>query len=70
MKSAGRDHGPTPPRQWLLGMNFCLGFLSGLTGAGGTGKTELRVLQLIALALDRGDLIDEHVFRRTKVLVV
>jgi len=51
-------------------MNFCLGFLSGLTGAGGTGKTELRVLQLIALALDRGDLIDEHVFRRTKVLVV
>jgi hypothetical protein len=62
--------GPIPPRQWLLGTNFCLGFLSGLTGVGGAGKTALRVLQLIALALDRGDLVDEHVFKRTKVLIV
>jgi hypothetical protein len=70
VRSAGRDYGVIPPRQWLLGTNFCLGFLSGLTGAGGTGKTALRILQLIALALDRGDLVEEHVFKRTKALVV
>ena len=29
------------------------------SGAGGTGKISLRILQLIALALDRDDLIEE-----------
>lgn len=67
---AGSDQGPIPPRQWLLGTNFCRGFLSGLTGAGAAGKTAIRVLQYMALALDRGDLVGEHVFKRTKVLLV
>jgi len=59
-----------PPRQWLLGTNFCRGYLSGLTGTGGTGKTALRTLQLIALALGRGDLVKEYCHRRTRVLIV
>ena len=70
VKWAGDDPSPIEPRQWLLGTNFCRGFLSGLTGAGATGKTALRLLQLIGLALGRGDLTGEHVFRRTKVLLV
>jgi hypothetical protein len=70
VRSAGRDYGPIAPRQWLLGTNFCRGFLSGLTGAGGTGKTAIRTLQLIALALGRGDLVGEEVFQRTRVLLV
>jgi len=70
VKSAGIDYGPIPPRKWLLGTNFCRGFLSGLTGAGATGKTALRLLQYIALALGRGDLVGDHVFKRTKVLIV
>jgi AAA domain len=70
VRSAGRDYGPIPPRRWLLGTNFCIGFLSGLTGAGAAGKTAIRLLQCIALALGRGDLTGEHVFKRTKVLIV
>jgi hypothetical protein len=70
VKSAGLDYGPIPPRRWLLGTNFCKGFLSGLTGAGATGKTALRLLQYIALALGRGDLVGDRVFKRTKVLIV
>jgi hypothetical protein len=70
VKSAGRDYGPIPPRQWLLGTTFCVGFLSALIGTGGVGKTALRLLQLIAVALGRGDLVGEHVFKRTKVLLV
>jgi RecA-family ATPase len=30
----------------------------------------LRLLQLIAVALGRGELVGEHVFKRTKVLLV
>ena len=69
VKSAGR-YRPIAPREWLLGTNFCRGFLSGLTGAGATGKTAIRLLQCIALALGLGYLVGEHVFRRTKVLIV
>jgi hypothetical protein len=36
---AGEDNEPIPPRQWLLGNIFCLGFLSSLFGEGGVGKT-------------------------------
>jgi AAA domain len=68
VKSAGGKRKPEP-RQWLLGTTFCRGFLSGLTGAGAAGKTALRLLQLIALALGR-NLTGEHVFRRTKALIV
>ena len=70
VKWAGADTSPIPPRQWLLGTFFCCGFLSGLTGPGAVGKTALRLLQLIALALGRDDLTGEHVFKRTKVLIV
>jgi hypothetical protein len=70
VKSAGRDYGPIRPRQWFLGTNFCRGFLSGLTGAGGAGKTALRTLQLIALALGRGDLVGERVYKRTRIFLV
>lgn len=66
----GANDEPIPPRRWLLGTTFCRGYLSGLIGAGGTGKTALRTLQLIALALGRSDLADEKVFHRTKVLLV
>jgi hypothetical protein len=69
VRSAGSDYGPIPPRRWLLGTNFCIGFLSGLTGAGAAGKTAIRLLQFIALALGRA-LTGEHVFKRTKVLIV
>jgi hypothetical protein len=69
VKWAGEDGAPIPPRQWVLGTTFCRGYLSGLTGAGGTGKTALRLLQLIALALGH-NLTGEHVFKRTKVLIV
>jgi hypothetical protein len=71
VKWAGDDEDEDlPPREWLLGTNFCKGFLSGLTGSGGTGKTAIRLLQLIALALGRSDLTKEHVFIRTRVLLV
>jgi hypothetical protein len=66
----GDDPTAPKPRQWLLGTNFCRGFLSGLTGAGATGKSAIRLLQLLALGLDRGDLVGERVFHRTRVLVV
>jgi hypothetical protein len=71
VKSAGEgDDTPPPPRPWLLGTNFCRGFLSGLTGAGAAGKTSVRLAQFLALALGRGDIVGEHVFKRTKVLLV
>lgn len=59
-----------PPRPWLLGTNFCRGYLSGLTGAGAGGKTALRYAQLLALATGRGDITGEKVFQRTPVLIV
>jgi hypothetical protein len=67
---AGSDTSPIPPRQWLLGTFFCRGFLSGLTGPGAAGKTAVRLLQLIALALGRGDLVGAKCFERTRVLIV
>jgi hypothetical protein len=71
VKSAGRNLDDLiPPRRWLLGTTFCGGVLSGLTGSGGVGKSALRILQLMALALDRGDLVGEHVYRRSRVLLV
>jgi hypothetical protein len=58
-----------PPRGWLLGNQFCRGFLSSLDASGGTGKTALRTLQMLALATTR-ELTGEHVFRRSRVLAV
>ena len=58
-----------PPRQWLLGNQFCRRFLSGLLAPGGTGKTAVRTLQAIALAVGK-PLTGQHVFRRSRVLLV
>ena len=70
VRFASIDYGPIPPRRWLLGTNFCRGFLSGLTGAGATGKSALRLVQFIAVALGRADLAGEKMVKRTRVLLV
>lgn len=57
------------PRQWLLGNQFCRGFLSGLLAPGATGKTALRTLQYLALATGR-PLTGQHVFKRCRVLLL
>ena len=41
--NAGTDVTAPPPRQWLLGSSFCKGFVSSVVGAGGGGKTALRI---------------------------
>jgi AAA domain len=66
---AGEDDYSIPPRAWLLGAVFCRRFLSSLVADGGTGKTALRLAQLISLAIGRS-LTGEHVHRRCRVLVV
>jgi hypothetical protein len=66
---AGDDDYVIPPRAWLLGNNFCRGFLSSLVADGGVGKTALRVVQLISLAIGRS-LTEERVFQRCRVLIV
>ena len=66
---AGDDDYQIPPRGWLLGMTFCRRFLSSLVADGGTGKTALRLAQLISLAIGRS-LTGEHVFLRCRVLIV
>jgi hypothetical protein len=66
---AGDDPGPIPPRQWLLGNQFCCRFISSIVAAGGVGKSALRLLQFISLALGRS-LCGQHVFRRCRVLLI
>src|SRR5262245_41446794 len=69
VRDAGDDPGVTPPREWLLGNQFCCGFISSIVAAGGTGKSALRLLQFISLALGRS-LCGQHVFRRCRVLLI
>jgi hypothetical protein len=66
---AGDDPGFIPPREWLLGNQFCKRFISSLVAAGGTGKTALRMLQYIAMATCRA-LTGQHVFVRSRVLLI
>jgi len=66
---AGEDTDLPPPREWLLGNQFCREFVSGLTAPGGTGKSAVRLVQYISLATGR-KLVEQYVFRRTKVLVI
>jgi AAA domain len=66
---AGDDTGLPPPREWLLGNQFCRKFLSGLLAPGATGKSALRLLQLMSLATGR-PLSGQHVFKRSRVLLV
>jgi RecA-family ATPase len=66
---AGDDPGVIPPRQWLLANQFCRTFISSIVAPGGGGKTALRLLQFISLALGRS-LCGQHVFRRCRVLLI
>jgi len=66
---AGDDVDLPPPRGWLLGNQFCRGFLSGLLAPGSTGKSALRLLQFLSLATGR-PLSGQQVFKRCRVLVV
>lgn len=66
---AGDDPGAIPPREWLLGNQFCREFISSLVAAGGVGKSALRLLQLISLASGR-PLCGQHVFKRCRVLLI
>lgn len=66
---AGDDDWEIPPREWLLGNIFCRRFVSSLLGDGGTGKTAVRIAQLLSLAVGRS-LTGEHVFQRCRVLLV
>jgi AAA domain len=63
------DDAALPLREWLLGTSFCRGYLSGLISAGGSGKTTVRIAQLLSAASYR-NLTGEHVFVRCRVLVV
>jgi hypothetical protein len=65
----GDDIGLPPPRQWLLGNQFCRRFLSGIIAPGSTGKSALRLAQCMALATGK-PLTGQHVFKRCRVLVV
>jgi hypothetical protein len=66
---AGDDPGPIPPREWLLGNQFCRKFTSSIVATRGTGKSALRLLQFISLALGQS-LTGQHVFRRCRVLLI
>jgi hypothetical protein len=68
---AGADPEPSqlPPREWMMATQFCKQFISGVIGPGGVGKTSLRILQFIAMAIGRS-LTGHHVFRRCRVLIV
>jgi hypothetical protein len=68
---AGDDPEPSklPPREWMMATQFCKQFISGVIGPGGVGKTSLRILQFIAMAIGR-ELTGHHVFRRCRVLIV
>jgi hypothetical protein len=66
---AGDHTDVPPPREWLLGNQFCRRFLSGVLAPGATGKTALRTLQYLALATGR-PLTGQHVFKRSRVLIL
>jgi AAA domain/Toprim-like len=66
---AGDDEADPPPRGWLLGNIFCRQFVSSLIADGGVGKTALRLLQLLSLAIGRA-LTGEFVFVRCRVLII
>src|SRR5215472_10506822 len=65
----GEDIDPIPPRAWLLGNSFCREFVSSVFAGGGTGKTALRVAQLLSLASGQ-PLTGEHVFRRSRDMMI
>jgi hypothetical protein len=58
-----------PPRGWLLGNQFCCCFVSSIIAPGETGKTAVRLAQLLSLATGRS-LTGQHVFRQCRTLAV
>jgi AAA domain-containing protein len=65
----GDDNEPIPPRGWLLGNLLCRRFLSAIFADGSVGKTALAIGMALSLATGRS-LIGEHVFVRSRVLIV
>jgi hypothetical protein len=65
----GLDLDPIPPRAWLLGTAFCREFVSSIFAAGSTGKTALRIAQLLSLASGK-PLTGEHIFLRCRVMLI
>lgn len=65
----GEDDEPIQPRGWLLGTTFARGYVSATIAPGATGKTALRTVQLMALAVGR-PLTGEYVHQRVPVLQV
>ena len=61
---------PIPPREWIYGNIFCRKFGSSLFGDGGIGKTAVRYVQYVSIALGKELIKGEHVFRRCRVLIV
>ena len=70
--NAGLDPGRLPPREWLYGTMFCCGYISSIVAAGGTGKSALRLLQFLSMAVGRslGGSYGQYVFRRSRVLLI
>jgi hypothetical protein len=66
---AGADPGFIPPREWLLANQFCRRFISSIVAAGGAGKSALRLVQFISLAIGRS-LCGQHIFKRCRVLLI
>src|SRR6266436_4425042 len=48
-----RDAADIPPRRWLYGKHYILGFVSATIADGGMGKTNLSIAEGIALATGR-----------------
>lgn len=67
--NAGAEPSDIPPRQWLLGTEFCRQYISSIVAAGGTGKSALRLLQFVSMAIGR-PLSGQYVFRRSRVLLI
>jgi hypothetical protein len=66
---AGLDETMPPPRGWLLGNVFCREFASSVFADGAVGKTSVRYVQLLSLAVSRA-LTGDHVFQRCRVLII
>ena len=71
LRNVGEWAEPPRPRQWLLEGTFCRRCLSGLAAAGNTGKTTLRLAQLVSVAIGR-ELTGQRILGRSRyrVLVV
>jgi hypothetical protein len=58
---------PIPPREWILGNIFCKQFISSLLAGGAVGKTAVRIVQALSVAIGQS-LTGEFVHKRCRVL--